>query len=105
LSGELVLSFGNDSVVVPYDSTASELDAALESMPSVGDVEVSRTSYSNGRFSWLITYRSLIGDAENLGVGDSLLLGSDATAKVEQIVAGNADTLTGYCRHSREVRH
>ena len=58
-------------------------------------MEVSRTSYSNGRFSWLVTYRSLIGDPENLGVGVSLLLGSDASAKVEEIVAGNADTLTG----------
>jgi hypothetical protein len=95
LYGNIVLTFGNDSVTIPYDADSTELDAALESMPSVGDVEVSRQVFSNGRFSWLITYRSLIGDAENIYASAEILLGSDASVYVEEVVAGNADTLTG----------
>merc|ERR1711871_1689662 len=95
LSGDLKLSFGGDSTTIAYDAPPSELRAALESMPSVGNVEVQSTAKTNGKFEWLITFRSLVGNIVNLDVDYSGLLGSDAKAYVEEIVAGNNDTLTG----------
>jgi len=96
LSGEISISFGGDNVHVPYDATSSELKIALESMPSVGNVEVhSRTILPNGQFSWMITFRGLIGDVVNLQVDDHFLLGSDAAVHIKEIVAGNDATLVG----------
>ena len=45
---------------------------------------ISRTGYTNGGFSWLITFRSLIGDIENREVDDKLLLGSNAFVYIEK---------------------
>jgi len=96
LSGSLILSYGNDSVIVDYDSSANELVAGLSSMSSIGDVEVSQTVLTNGQFSWMITFRSLTGQVGLLGVDASMLLGSDATAFVQEVVAGNTATLQGF---------
>ena len=95
LSGFLQLSMGNDSVTVSYDATADELAAALESLPSVGAVQVSNTLLSNGRSSWLITYRGLVGNVPNLGVTYDRLFGSNAFASVKEVVAGSSATLSG----------
>jgi len=40
LSGQLSLSFGGDSVTVPYDASVAGMQSALQSMPSVGSVQV-----------------------------------------------------------------
>ena len=95
LNGQIEINFGGESVLVDYDATAFELQSALESMPSVGHVEVSRDTFTNGQFSWLITFRDLIGNIENLGVSNQYLFGSDASVYIEEIVAGNNDTLIG----------
>jgi hypothetical protein len=65
LSGQIIVFYGGDSVLVDYDASAAEMQAALESMPSIGHVEVSRDTNTNGQNSWMITFRDLIGNIEN----------------------------------------
>merc|ERR1711871_1578225 len=91
LSGEITLSFGGDSTTIAYDAPPSEVRAALESMSSVGSVEVSSTAYTNGKFEWYITFRGLVGNIVNLDVDDKELLGSDAKVYVEEKVSGRPD--------------
>jgi hypothetical protein len=92
----LTLSYGGDSVVVNFDASDVDMQSALESMPSVGRVEVSRTAGSNGQYTWLVTFRALLGNIDLLGVDFSLLFGSNAAATVKEIVPGNGQTLEGY---------
>jgi hypothetical protein len=96
LSGIMTLSYGGDSVTVNYDASASDMQSALESMPSVGAVEVVKTFGSNGQNLWMITFRALIGNVDLVTVDSSLLFGSDASAKISQVVPGNGQTLMGY---------
>jgi len=51
LSGQLSLSFGGDSVTVPYDASVAGMQSALQSMPSVGSVQVNPHSPSPSRFT------------------------------------------------------
>ena len=95
LSGMILIYYGNDSTAVNYDATASELEAALTAMPSIGAVEVSRTTQTNGQFSWLITFRGLIGQVDNLGISNSQLLGSSASVYIQEVIAGSNQTLFG----------
>lgn len=95
LSGQFALSFGGDTVTVNYDASASSLQSSLESMPSVGNVEVSLQASSNGQRTWLVTFRSLIANLDTLSYDTSLLLGSNADTKIVEVVAGNNKTLSG----------
>ena len=96
LSGMLALSYGGDSVMVSYDASAADMSAALESMPSVGTVQVSKISGMNGQNAWTVTFRTLIGAVSLIAVDVSMLFGSDAAATVSQVVIGNSQTLVGY---------
>lgn len=96
LSGLISLSYGGDSVTVNHDASDADVRSALESMPSVGAVDVSRVAGSNGQFAWTITFRALIGNIDKIAVDTSLLFGSDATASVSEQVTGDDHTLTGY---------
>merc|ERR1711871_413380 len=95
LNGQFTISYGVDQVNVNFDASADELRANIESLSSVGSVEVSKTAYTNGQAEWFITFRSLIGDVGLLGVSPNLLLGSDADVNIYEEVAGNNATLTG----------
>jgi hypothetical protein len=96
LSGQIQLTYGNsESILIDYDATAFELQAALQSMSSIGHTEVSRDTYTNGQYSWLITFRDLIDNIENLGISNRYLFGSNATVYIETIVNGNHQTLLG----------
>ena len=99
LSGILSLSYGNDVAIVNYDASADEIAAALESMASVGSVEVTLQSSpspsSSGPSTWLITFRSLTGNIGLLNVESTNLFGSNASAVVTEVVAGSDATLIG----------
>jgi hypothetical protein len=95
LDGKIILSFRGDTVVVPFNVSAVDMAASLASLGSIGKVEVSRTTYPNGQYAWLVTFRDLIGDIEPIGVQAIELSGSDADIQVTEIVNGNSDTLTG----------
>ncbi|CAM9130727.1 unnamed protein product, partial [Phaeothamnion confervicola] len=96
LGGSLRLSLGGvTSQAVPFDATADGVKAALEAMFTTGRVDVTRTVYSEGRYSWSVTFRDLPGDVPLLSVDYSLLTGSAAAAAVKETVAGSAASLTG----------
>ena len=95
LNGQIGLAFGGDSVVVSYDATEASLESALQSMPSVGDVQVSRTAQPRGQYTWLITFRALVGDVNLLTLDTAGLFGSEAAATVTEVVAGSNHTLVG----------
>ena len=101
LSGQFTISYGGDSVNVNFDSTADQLRAALQSMPSVGAVEVSQTADINGQYQWLVTFRALIGKVPLLTVDPHLLLGSNAQVHIEEIVPGSNATLLPLSQHPR----
>ena len=82
--------------MVSYDASAADMSAALESMPSVGTVQVSKISGMNGQNAWTVTFRTLIGAVSLIAVDVSMLFGSDAAATVSQVVIGNSQTLVGY---------
>ena len=95
LHGQILIAFGGDSVNVNYDASASVMQSALESMPSVGDVEVSLQAYGAGQRTWSVTFRSLIGDVAMLFVDAGLLFGSNAAVSVVEKVQGSSSTLVG----------
>ena len=78
LSGALTVSFGGDSVTVSSDVTEIGMASALQSMPSVGNVQVARTSQPSGQYTWLVTFRALVGNVNMLAVDYSMLYGTSA---------------------------
>ena len=48
-------------VTIKYDTTEKDLKAKLESLPTIGIVDVSREPYSYG-FKWVVTFKSNLGD-------------------------------------------
>lgn len=60
VGGTFRLSFaGHVSAEIPHDAQPQELEAALEALPSVGDVAVTRSSPdSEGGYAWSVTFLS-----------------------------------------------
>ena len=81
LSGALTVSFGGDSVTVASDVSEIGLASALQSMPSVGNVQVARTSQPSGQFTWLVTFRALVGNVNMLAVDYTMLYGTNAKVR------------------------
>ncbi|CAM9289154.1 unnamed protein product, partial [Phaeothamnion confervicola] len=82
--------------VVPFDVSAKEMVAALETLPGVGAVEVTRVSLSNGgagAYEWTVTFTELAVDAAAFSIDASALMSNgDVTATVETLRNG-----TGAC--------
>jgi len=95
LYGQFTIRNGIDSVNVNYDADSEALRSALESLPSVGAVEVSKVTGINGQAEWRITFRELIGNVPTLLVDPALLLGSDANVQIYVDVEGSNSTLVG----------
>ena len=92
ISGTFCLSFdGASTSPIPYDATNVRLEAALESLGSIGDVSVStsRDPIKN-IISWLVTFVDSVGDVPQMVVSCNNLVGSGATIKVEPISSGSA---------------
>jgi len=58
-------------------------------------VQVARTAQPAGAYTWLVTFRALVGHVNLLHVDYSTLYGSNARAVVTEVVAGSNKTLTG----------
>ena len=65
LGGSFQLLYGPDTTPVPemtsplpFDATEEDVKAALETLPSIGLVDVDRVSKANGQFEWFVTFRS-----------------------------------------------
>lgn len=58
LGGTFSLSYGEDTTtMLPFDISMDGLKAELESLPSIGRVDVTRNAKDNGQFDWFITFR------------------------------------------------
>ncbi len=80
---------------LPYDSTASTVKAALESLPGIGRVDVAQVTGTNGRSTILVTFRDAIGDIPLLEADYSGLTGSNAEISVTEVIAGSDASLIG----------
>ena len=108
IRGGFKLGFGSTSAgtgagvwtqVLSHDSTAAEMEAALESLPTVGDVVVTTASDADligkGRsgYGWDVTFTGLgeplnLGDLPLLSLEAHMLSGSNVVLGVEESQAG-----------------
>ena len=58
LSGTFTLEYdGEETADLPADSTASAVKAALETLDTVGTVEVTRATDPAAGYTWFVTFR------------------------------------------------
>lgn len=85
-------AFFSPFTVVPFDASAEEVRDAIESLPSVGSVEVSRKGPDNNfGFEWSVTLTSFNGP---LGGAHTLQV-SSATAMALEVSGCDADNVDG----------
>ncbi|KAL7440180.1 hypothetical protein ACHAXH_004154 [Discostella pseudostelligera] len=88
LSGSMRLGFeGERTLPIPFDADAALMKRALESLSSIGEVDVTRYRNNNGH-NYFITFVSELGDRELITVDDSQLMGPDARARVATLTDG-----------------
>ena len=80
---------GRQTAPIPHNAQPAELKAALEALPSVGVVAVSRTGTSGG-FSWVVTFLTNVGNVDKMRADPSGLVGPNARVDVVEAVAGTA---------------
>lgn len=92
--GTFVLSFKGDATApIPYHADALYIEAALESLPEIGDVTVTREEFSPTATSWLVEFTTVgtpanIGDLPVLEADGSFLTGKSARIAVEEVSDG-----------------
>jgi len=96
LGGSFYLTYMNESTnVLSFDVSAAGLEAALESLSSIGNVDVNRVVSTNGQYTWSVTFRSDIGNVDMIVPTYSGLTGSNAKVTVVETVSGSSASLTG----------
>ncbi|POM58076.1 hypothetical protein PHPALM_37326 [Phytophthora palmivora] len=98
LEGTFTLSFLTETTApIAYDASDVAMKLALQALPSVGSVDVTRTDKldAGNRFSWQVTFRSQLGNIGNLVSSASGLTGSAPAVSVTEIQSGNKQSLTG----------
>ena len=93
LDGMFSVSFGStDSTIVKvyinFDDTAKDVRAKLESLPTIGRVQVERVSAIPFGYTWTVSFLSNVGDLPLIKVDESLLTGTDKTVKVIETKKG-----------------
>ena len=80
IRGTFCLAYaGFASTEIPYDATASRVEAALESIATVGDVSVTREltqSASGYGISWAVTFVNNVGNLEPMSISCNHLVGT-----------------------------
>ena len=100
--GDFTLSFGGDQTRrIDYDASAEEVEAALESLATLGDVDValiSPNSYGSGR-TWMVTFLGNGGDLTLLSFDDADLVGATggevAHVTVDEVTKGRSVDISG----------
>eukprot|EP00984_Skeletonema_dohrnii_P023836 scaffold12938_cov128-Skeletonema_dohrnii-CCMP3373.AAC.1 len=88
LSGMMRLGFeGERTLPIPFDADAHLVKQALESLTTIGEVDVTRYSNNNGH-NYFVTFLSELGNRDQITVDDSTLMGPDARARVATMVDG-----------------
>eukprot|EP00937_MAST-01D_sp_MAST-1D-sp2_P000055 g55.t1 len=93
LSGGFALSFrGKRTEQIPHDASPEWVRGALERLPTVGRVAVTRRGAPGGGhgYSWTVSFANNVGDLPALVVNGSALVGADAGARVDEAVKGGA---------------
>ena len=87
LSGDFALEFrGQRTGYLPYDSSSYAVEAALESLSTVGSVAVNRTAADeNGGHTWSITFLTEMGDVPML-IADDLDMSGTAVSATTYLV-------------------
>ena len=97
IGGSFTLSFNDTmSVDMPYDVSATEMKAALDDLPGVGTVSVSRaTNGARGGYSWTVTFDATAGNLPLLyaTAGRLTPLDSNVAIAVSQQKAGSDSVL------------
>ena len=97
LVGSFCLSFnGLSTGPLSFDSSTSRVEAALESVPGIGNVAVTQTMTTGQRYSvsWRIEFLDNVGNLPPLQFSCNNLVGSDVQLLVTEEVAGAAPTFT-----------
>ncbi|KAH8049142.1 hypothetical protein JL722_12143 [Aureococcus anophagefferens] len=90
LSGDFALEFrGQRTGYLTYDSSSYDVEAALESLSTIGSVAVNRTAADeNGGHTWSITFLSELGDVPMLVADDLDMSGTAVTATTYLVTQG-----------------
>lgn len=95
LDGSFALNFkvttpATDPVYINFDDNAQDMKTKLESLPTVGIVNVTRETTNVG-YSWTISFASNVGNLPLIAVADtSTLMGTDKSVQVTEVVQGNS---------------
>ena len=93
IGGMFSLSFlGQESdhaKIVSHDASSITIATALESFPFVEKVDVTRELTKNGTFKWFCTFSSIVGNPSKIMVDDALIVGSDVSVEVIEVVNGS----------------
>ena len=93
LSGSFTLSAAGNTgtqhvtAPIPHDASSVEVKQSLESLYSVGTVDVTRTTNGFG-FNWLVTFTSDIGNLPIMHANGAQLTGPSAKVSVAETVQG-----------------
>lgn len=95
LSGTFCLSFGGYSTTgIPYDATHSRLESALESLPSVGNVQVTQELSQNGTNAygivWKVTFLDNVGTLPLMQTSCNYLVGDSIVTSIVKLQDGVA---------------
>ena len=86
ISGNFYLG---SSVAISHDASAEEMEAAIEFIPGISDVVVSRRNVGHqGSYEWMITFVGEHGDRDELSVSSSLS-GKNASVRLTEYRKGN----------------
>ena len=91
LSGSFCLSFNGFSTgPLSYDSSASRVEAALESLPGVGNVIVTQTITSGTTYgiSWRVSFLDNVGNLPLMQSSCNNLIGTNVQLLITEAVAG-----------------
>ena len=100
LSGTFSLSFmGFATSAIPYDASASRMEAAIESLANIGNVQVtlSQTQSASTMYSssWTVTFLDNVAPMGLLTVSSNDLIGTSVTAGAYRIVKGLTPSFSG----------
>jgi hypothetical protein len=91
MGGTFALSFrGHRSNDVAADASAETVKSALEDLPTVGKVNVSRTGPTNFGYSWTVRFLTNVGDVPSIVVHTSSLTPATKAARVDELDKGGS---------------
>jgi hypothetical protein len=91
-SGTFCLSYqGFSTGQLPYDASATRMEAALESIPNVGNVIVTQSLMSGTSYgiSWTVQFLDNVGDMQSLKVSCNKLIGTSVSIALTTKVTGD----------------